>query len=56
MRSRRQPPIPQDPLVSVAMPVYNERTTVDAIIRRSLAVPLRLPPVVDDDPAPAGTT
>src|SRR5436190_1191526 len=30
------------PLLSVVMPVYNERTTIDEIVRRVLAVPLRI--------------
>src|ERR1044071_6669192 len=31
-------PTPTNPLLSVVMPVYNERTTIDEIIRRVLAV------------------
>ena len=31
-----------DPLLSVVMPVYNERATIEEIIRRVLAVPLRI--------------
>jgi glycosyltransferase involved in cell wall biosynthesis len=38
-----------DPLLSVVMPVYNERTTVEEIIRRVLAVPLRIQLIVVDD-------
>jgi glycosyltransferase involved in cell wall biosynthesis len=38
-----------DPLLSVVMPVYNERTTIDAIIRRVLAVPIRVELIVVDD-------
>jgi glycosyltransferase involved in cell wall biosynthesis len=30
-----------DPLLSVVMPVYNESQTIEEIIRRTLAVPLR---------------
>jgi hypothetical protein len=30
--------VPANPLLSVVMPVYNERTTIDEIIRRVLAV------------------
>jgi len=37
------------------MPVYNERTTVDEIIRRVLAVPLRIELVVVDDGSDDGT-
>jgi glycosyltransferase involved in cell wall biosynthesis len=38
-----------NPLLSVVMPVYNERTTVEEIIRRVLAVPLRIESIVVDD-------
>jgi glycosyltransferase involved in cell wall biosynthesis len=44
-----------DPLLSVVMPVYNERTTIDAIIRRVLAVPLRTQLIVVDDGSTDGT-
>ena len=38
----RQPAAPLiDPLLSVVMPAYNERDTIEEIIRRVLAVPLR---------------
>jgi glycosyltransferase involved in cell wall biosynthesis len=52
--SRIQNPI-ADPLLSVVMPVYNERTTIDEIIRRTLAVPLRLQLIVVDDCSTDGT-
>jgi len=45
----------QNPLLSVVMPVYNERTTIDEIIRRVLAVPLRIELVVVDDGSKDGT-
>ena len=44
-----------DPLLSVVMPVYNERTTIDEIIRRVLAVPLRTELIVVDDGSTDGT-
>jgi glycosyltransferase involved in cell wall biosynthesis len=44
-----------DPLLSVVMPVYNERTTIDEIIRRVLAVPLRIELIVVDDGSKDGT-
>ncbi|PYQ82359.1 MAG: glycosyl transferase [Acidobacteria bacterium] len=44
-----------DPVLSVVMPVYNERTTADEIIRRVLAVPLRIELVVVDDGSDDGT-
>jgi glycosyltransferase involved in cell wall biosynthesis len=45
----------KDPLLSVVMPVYNERTTIDEIIRRVLAVPLRIELIVVDDGSIDGT-
>lgn len=45
-----------DPLVSVVMPVYNERTTIDEIVRRVLAVPLRTQLIVVDDGSNDGTS
>lgn len=44
-----------DPLLSVVMPVYNERSTVEEIIRRVLAVPLRIELIVVDDRSTDGT-
>ncbi len=44
-----------DPLLSVVMPVYNERTTIDAIVRRVLAVPVRIELVVVDDGSTDGS-
>jgi glycosyltransferase involved in cell wall biosynthesis len=38
------------------MPVYNERTTIDEIIRRVLAVPLRIELIVVDDGSTDGTS
>ena len=43
------------PLLSVVMPVYNERTTIDEIVRRVLAVPLRTELIVVDDGSTDGT-
>jgi glycosyltransferase involved in cell wall biosynthesis len=48
-------PTLKDPLLSVVMPVYNERTTIDEIIRRVLAVPLRIELIVVDDGSQDGT-
>jgi glycosyltransferase involved in cell wall biosynthesis len=45
----------KDPLLSVVMPAYNERTTIDEIIRRVLAVPLRTELIVIDDGSTDGT-
>lgn len=44
-----------DPLVSVVMPVYNERATVEEIVTRVLAVPLRVQLIVVDDRSTDGT-
>jgi glycosyltransferase involved in cell wall biosynthesis len=47
---------PRDPLLSVVMPVYNERHTIEEIIRRVLAVPLRIQLIVVDDVSTDGTS
>ena len=44
-----------DPLLSVVMPVYNERATIEEIIPRVLAVPLRIELIVVDDGSTDGT-
>jgi glycosyltransferase involved in cell wall biosynthesis len=44
-----------DPLLSVVMPVYNEVGTVEEIIRRVLAIPLRTQLIVVDDCSTDGT-
>jgi glycosyltransferase involved in cell wall biosynthesis len=44
-----------DPLLSVVMPVFNERDTIDEIIRRVLAVPVRKELIVVDDCSTDGT-
>lgn len=44
-----------DPLVSVVMPVYNERDTIAEIIARVRAVPLRIELIVVDDGSADGT-
>ncbi len=45
----------KDPLLSVVMPVYNERETIREIIARVLAVPLRIELIVVDDCSKDGT-
>jgi len=52
--SRIKNPI-ADPLLSVVMPVYNETSTIDEIIRRTLAVPVRVQLIVVDDCSTDGT-
>jgi glycosyltransferase involved in cell wall biosynthesis len=47
--------LPRDPLLSVVMPVYNERLTIEEIIRRVLAVPIRIELIVVDDVSTDGT-
>jgi glycosyltransferase involved in cell wall biosynthesis len=44
-----------DPLLSVVMPAFNEKDTVEEIIRRVLAVPLRTQLIVVDDGSTDGT-
>ena len=44
-----------DPLLSVVMPVYNERETISVIIERVLAVPLRIELIIVDDGSTDGT-
>ena len=44
-----------DPLLSVVMPVYNERHTIEEIVRRVHDVPLRTELIVVDDGSTDGT-
>ena len=44
-----------NPLLSVVMPVFNERETIGEIVARVLAVPLRIELVVVDDGSSDGT-
>ena len=52
---RRSVPVFTDPLLSVVMPAYNERETIEEIIRRVLAVPVRIELIVVDDASTDGT-
>ena len=45
----------QNPLLSVVMPVFNEKTTIEEIIGRVMAVPLRTELIVVDDCSTDGT-
>ncbi|OFW16877.1 MAG: glycosyl transferase [Acidobacteria bacterium RIFCSPLOWO2_12_FULL_67_14] len=44
-----------DPLLSVVMPAFNEGTTIEEIVRRVLAIPLRIQLIVVDDGSTDGT-
>jgi glycosyltransferase involved in cell wall biosynthesis len=44
-----------DPLLSVVMPAYNERATIEEIIKRVLSVPIRTELIVVDDGSTDGT-
>jgi glycosyltransferase involved in cell wall biosynthesis len=44
-----------DPLLSVVMPVFNEQETIEEIVRRVLAVPMRIDLIVVDDGSTDGT-
>lgn len=54
MSSRRPGSIPE-PLLSVVMPVFNERATVEEMVGRVLAVPLRIELIVVDDASVDGS-
>ncbi len=45
----------EDPLLSVVMPVYNERGTVEEIVARVLAVPVRIELIAVDDASTDGS-
>ena len=45
----------ESPLLSVVMPVYNERATIDEIIERVTEVPMRVELIVVDDCSKDGT-
>jgi glycosyltransferase involved in cell wall biosynthesis len=45
----------EDPLLTVVMPVYNEKNTIDEIVARVLAVPVRKELVAVDDCSTDGT-
>ncbi len=54
MTQRRPMPL-SDPLLTVVMPVYNERATVAEMIGRVLAVPLRIELIAIDDASTDGS-
>jgi glycosyltransferase involved in cell wall biosynthesis len=45
----------ESPLLSVVMPVYNERNTIDEIVSRVMAIPMRVELIVVDDGSSDGT-
>jgi glycosyltransferase involved in cell wall biosynthesis len=45
----------RDPLLTVVMPVYNERRTLDEIVERVLAAPLRIELIAVDDASSDGS-
>lgn len=51
---RRGTPL-EDPLLTVVMPVYNEKATIEEIVGRVLAVPVRKELVAVDDASTDGT-
>jgi glycosyltransferase involved in cell wall biosynthesis len=53
--TRGRPATMEDPLLTVVMPIYNERPTVAEIIDRVLAVPLRVELIAVDDASTDGS-
>jgi glycosyltransferase involved in cell wall biosynthesis len=54
MSRRRHTPL-TDPLLSVVMPVYNEKNTIQEIVERVLGVPLRIELIAVDDASSDGS-
>ncbi len=52
---RKNPTALHDPLVSIVIPVYNERATIDEILRRVLDTELRKELIIVDDCSTDGT-
>jgi glycosyltransferase involved in cell wall biosynthesis len=51
----RRGPLP-DPVLSVVMPVYNEKATVEEMVGRVLAVPIRIELIAVDDASTDGSS
>lgn len=47
--------IPENPLISVVMPVYNEKETIEEIVSRVLASPLKIELIAVDDGSTDGS-
>jgi glycosyltransferase involved in cell wall biosynthesis len=45
----------ESPILSVVMPVYNERNTIEEIVSRVMAIPMRVELIVVDDGSSDGT-
>ena len=54
-RQRHNPSALHDPKVSIVIPVYNEKTTIDEILRRVLDIEIRKEVIVVDDSSTDGT-
>src|SRR5579871_116507 len=54
-KHRRNPTALDDPKLSVVIPVYNERSTIEEILRRVLEAPIRKEVIVIDDCSTDGT-
>ncbi len=54
-RQRHNPSALHDPKVSIVVPVYNEKTTIDEILRRVLDIEMRKEVIVVDDCSTDGT-
>ena len=55
MSSRRNPSGLRDPKLSVVIPVYNEKATIDEILRRVIEAPMRKEIILVDDCSTDGT-
>src|SRR5258706_15563844 len=55
MSTRRNPSGLHDPKLSVVIPVYNEKPTVDEILRRVIETPIRKEIILVDDCSTDGT-
>lgn len=54
-RAQDVPPLPDRPRIAVVVPTYNERDTIEEVLRRVLAADDRAEIIVVDDSSPDGT-